>query len=259
MENNTAKEKFLKELEDALIAANIGNYEEVLDKYYKHFETADAAGMTEEEAIKMMGSVQSIVNKYLGVEEENSNELYTLKIDDALASKIVIVKSDKPGISITIDDVLVDKLNISRKDNKINISDKFGKSFFRKCRGTILLEVGSEIKFDSFEILTVSCDVTIDTVTAEKCRLYTVSGDFDIEKIVSKELVLNSVSGDMDIVRIKTDEIKVSTVSGDVDIDYVEAEIGVLDTISGDINLSGKIKLKRGSSITGSINYKVLG
>ena len=70
---------------------------------------------------------------------------------------------------------------------------------------------------------------------------------------------MNSVSGDMDIVRIKTNDLKVSTISGDVDIDYVEAEVGVLDTISGDINLSGKIKLKRGSSITGSINYKVLG
>jgi DUF4097 and DUF4098 domain-containing protein YvlB len=258
MENNVKKDDFLKCLELALIDANIGNYEEIIEKYKKHFETANAAGMTEEEAIKMMGPINSIVNKYI-VDEEDAKEIYTLKIDDALADKIVIAKSDKPGISITIDDVLLDKLNISRKDKKINISDKFGKSFFRKCRGTILLEIGSEITFDSFEILTVSCDVSIESVVADKCRLYTVSGDFQIEKIITKELVLNSVSGDMEIVRIKTNEIKVSTVSGDVDIDYVEAEVGILDTISGDINLSGKIKLKRGSSITGSINYKVLG
>lgn len=258
MENNVKKDDFLKCLELALIDANIGNYEEIIEKYKKHFETANAAGMTEEEAIKMMGPINSIVNKYI-VDEEDAKEIYTLKIDDALADKIVIAKSDKPGISITIDDVLLDKLNISRKDKKINISDKFGKSFFRKCRGTILLEIGSEITFDSFEILTVSCDVSIESVVADKCRLYTVSGDFEIEKIITKELVLNSVSGDMEIVRIKTNEIKVSTVSGDVDIDYVEAEVGILDTISGDINLSGKIKLKRGSSITGSINYKVLG
>lgn len=258
MENNVKKDDFLKCLELALIDANIGNYEEIIEKYKKHFETANAAGMTEEEAIKMMGPINSIVNKYI-VDEEDTKEIYTLKIDDALADKIVIAKSDKPGISITIDDVLLDKLNISRKDKKINISDKFGKSFFRKCRGTILLEIGSEITFDSFEILTVSCDVSIESVVADKCRLYTVSGDFEIEKIITKELVLNSVSGDMEIVRIKTNEIKVSTVSGDVDIDYVEAEVGILDTISGDINLSGKIKLKRGSSITGSINYKVLG
>ena len=259
MENSTKKEVFLKKLELALIDANIGNYEEIIEKYSKHFETAKAAGMTEEEAINMMGTIQSIVSKYIDDDIENNKDVYTLKIDDALADKIVIAKSDKPGISITIDDVLLDKLNISRKDKKINISDKFGKSFFRKCRGTILLEIGSEITFDSFEILTVSCDVSIESVVADKCRLYTVSGDFEIEKIITKELVLNSVSGDMEIVRIKTNEIKVSTVSGDVDIDYVEAEVGILDTISGDINLSGKIKLKRGSSITGSINYKVLG
>ena len=258
MENNVKKDVFLKSLELALIDANIGNYEEIIKKYKKHFETANAAGMTEEEAIKMMGPINSIVNKYI-VDEENTKEIYTLKIDDALASKIVVATSEKPGISITIDDVLLDKLNITRKDNKINISDKFGKSFFRKCSGTILLEVGNEIMFDAFEIMTVNCDVTIDAVVADKCRLYTVNGDFDIEKIITKELVLNSVSGDMDIVRIKTNDLKVSTISGDVDIDYVEAEVGVLDTISGDINLSGKIKLKRGSSITGSINYKVLG
>ena len=225
MENSTKKEVFLKKLELALIDANIGNYEEIIEKYSKHFETAKAAGMTEEEAINMMGTIQSIVSKYIDDDIENNKDVYTLKIDDALADKIVIAKSDKPGISITIDDVLLDKLNISRKDKKINISDKFGKSFFRKCRGTILLEIGSEITFDSFEILTVSCDVSIESVVADKCRLipYIFHQMFYLKRYLKYNLIKRS------IVRIKTNEIKVSTVSGDVDIDYVEAEVAIDD------------------------------
>ena len=40
------------------------------------------------------------------------------------------------------------------------------------------------------------------------------------------------------------------------DIKYIEADTAIFDTISGDINIRGNVKLKRGSSITGSINYK---
>ena len=63
---------------------------------------------------------------------------------------------------------------------------------------------------------------------------------------------------DFDINRIKTKEIRINTVSGDVDISYIEADKAIFDTISGDIDVCGKLKLKRGSSISGSINYKAV-
>jgi len=43
-----------------------------------------------------------------------------------------------------------------------------------------------------------------------------------------------------------------------VEVSYIEADKAIFDTISGDINVCGKLKLKRGSSITGSINYKAV-
>ena len=42
------------------------------------------------------------------------------------------------------------------------------------------------------------------------------------------------------------------------DISYIEADKAIFDTISGDIDVCGKLKLKRGSSISGSINYKAV-
>ena len=47
---------------------------EIIKKYKKHFETANAAGMTEEEAINMMGTIQSIVSKYIDDDIENNKD-----------------------------------------------------------------------------------------------------------------------------------------------------------------------------------------
>ena len=185
--------------------------------------------------------------------------IYILPVHiDALASNIVIKKGSKPGIVINIDEELLDKLNIQHQDNKLSITDKFGKSFLRKCRGSILIEIGDNIKFDKFEISTVSCDVEVCAINTIKTIFYTVSGDFDVDKIIAEDVLLNSVSGDFNVGRIKTNEIRINTVSGDVDVSYIEAEKAIFDTVSGDINVCGKLKLKRGSSITGSINYKAV-
>lgn len=252
------KEEYLKALELALIDAKVENYEDIVEKYRKRFELATLADMSTEEAIKMMGSVESVVKKYAGDEKTEYYDIYTFKLDDAIASEIVIRNGEKPGIVINVDEELMDKLNINHQEHKISITDKFAKALFRKCRGSILIEIGDNVKFDKFEVSTVSCDVEIGSINTVKCSIHTVSGDFDIEKIIAEELTLTSVSGDFDINRIKTNEIRINTVSGDADVSYIEAEKAIFDTISGDIDVCGKLKLKRGSSISGSINYKAV-
>ncbi|MBE6131271.1 MAG: hypothetical protein E7183_06070 [Erysipelotrichaceae bacterium] len=252
------KEEYLISLELALVNAGISNADEIVDKYRKRFELAALADMSVDEAIKMMGSVESVVKKYIDNENVEYYDVYTFKLEDALASNIVIKKGTKPGIVINVDEELLDKLNIQHQDNKLSITDKFGKSFFRRCRGSILIEIGDNIKFDKFEISTVSCDVEVCAINTIKTSFYTVSGDFDIDKIIAEDVLLNSVSGDFNVSRIKTNEIRINTVSGDVEVSYIEADKAIFDTISGDINVCGKLKLKRGSSITGSINYKAV-
>lgn len=252
------KEEYLISLELALSNAGISNYTEIVEKYRKRFELAQLADMTIDEAIKMMGSVESVVKKYSSADKSEYFDVYTFKLDDALASDIIIKKGNKPGIVINVDEELIDKLNIQHQDNKLTITDKFGKSFFRKCRGSIMIEIGDNIKFEKFEISTVSCDVEVCAINANKASFYTVSGDFEIDKILSDDVLLNSVSGDFNVNRIKTNEIRINTVSGDVDVAFIEADKAIFDTISGDINVCGKLKLKRGSSITGSINYKAV-
>ncbi len=252
------KEEYLKSLELALIEAKCDNYNEIIEKYRKRFELAALADISTEEAIKMMGSVDSVVKKYCNNEKTEYYEVYTFKIDDALASEITIKKGSKPGIVINVDEDLLDKLNINHQEHRVSITDKFAKALFRKCRGSILVEIGDNVKFDKFEVATVSCDVEIDEVNAIKCTLHSVSGDFEVDKIIADEVLITTVSGDFNINRIKTKEIRINTVSGDADISYIEADKAIFDTISGDIDVCGKLKLKRGSSISGSINYKAI-
>ena len=42
------------------------------------------------------------------------------------------------------------------------------------------------------------------------------------------------------------------------DILYIEADKAIFDTVSGDINVCGKLKLKRGTCISGAINYQAI-
>ena len=84
------KEEYLKALELALIEKGVSNYLEIVEKYRKRFELASLADMTTEEAIKMMGSIDSVVNKYCDGDKTEYYDVYTFKLEDALASEIVI-------------------------------------------------------------------------------------------------------------------------------------------------------------------------
>lgn len=114
------KEEYLKSLELALIEAKVDNYAEIVEKYRKRFELASLADMTTEEAIKMMGSIESVVKKYCNDEKTEYYEVYTFKIDDALASEIIIKRGSKPGIVINVDEDLIDKLNINHQEHKVS-------------------------------------------------------------------------------------------------------------------------------------------
>ena len=77
------KEEYLISLELALINAGVNDYEEIVEKYRKRFELASMADMTTDEAIKMMGSVESVVKKYVGEEKSEYFDVYTFKLEDA--------------------------------------------------------------------------------------------------------------------------------------------------------------------------------
>ena len=106
------KEEYLISLELALANAGVKDHFEIVEKYRKRFELAALADMTVDEAIKMMGSVESVVKKYVGEEKSSYFEVYTFKLEDALASNIVIKRGSKPGIVINVDEELLDKLRL---------------------------------------------------------------------------------------------------------------------------------------------------
>jgi len=92
------KEEYLISLELALVNAGISNADEIVDKYRKRFELAALADMSVDEAIKMMGSVESVVKKYIDNENVEYYDVYTFKLEDALASNIVIKKELNLGL-----------------------------------------------------------------------------------------------------------------------------------------------------------------
>ena len=99
------------------------------------------------------------------------------------------------------------------------------------------MHIGSDVKFDQFNINNVNCDIACD-FKMECCdfSLSNVSGDVVKCDIIAEEsIIINNTSGDVDLLNLDAPKIKVSNVSGDITIDELTADTVKLSTISGDI------------------------
>ena len=73
------KESFLKELREALEAKGVQNIEDILDTYSSRFDLGYEAGMTDEEILDMLGSIEDIVSSY--TEKEVSKNKYNITLE----------------------------------------------------------------------------------------------------------------------------------------------------------------------------------
>lgn len=245
------REEYINELKKALAEKEIDNIDEIIDKYQKRFEIGYKAGMTDEEIIDSLGSVDDIVNSYTRVDEPKYT--YDLEISDVLISDLYIESIDEDGFNINISEELNDKLDIKTDNNRIQIRNKFNRSIFKKTKGTLTLQIGKNITFNQVSLNFTSTDCHIDKINCKAIAINIVSGDIEADLINADIIKISSVSGDANIIRMSANDVSVSTVSGDFDIKNINAVDAKISTISGDINLTGRIDNKSFSSISGDI------
>lgn len=254
------KEEYLEKLKIVLEANNIDNVDEIVEKYKKRFVLAKDSDMSDEEAIKILGDPEQVVKKYKKDNEEFHQEktktLYNLKINDAIIDELTIKSCEGNKITVDVDEELIDYLDIKQEGNSLTINDKISRSIFRKTRGSLEIMVGRDIYFDNFEINCVATDTDIETINGNTIKIRLVNGDIDIDKVTCRLFNISLVSGDADINYLKCNDLRANSVSGDINIDYVDASFAKMDTVSGDFNATGHIEEKRGSSISGDINFK---
>lgn len=249
------KEVFFNCLRETLENNNVENIDSIISEYEKKYEIGVSAGIGEEDTIENLGKIEDILKKY--VKKESDKITYSIKVEDVFSSDFRIHRQENDGIDINVSREIKDYVEINTDNHTITIrpskEDK-GYRFFRNRRcGNIDIFYGPNVLFDEITLTTVSGDFDVDDITCNKANIVTVSGDFDFEYFNAKEALISTVSGDIDFNRLFVDLCKIKTVSGDVNADYCQIENLEVSTVSGDVDLTGVVKNKKSSSISGDI------
>ncbi len=249
------KDEYLNALRLKLEEENISNADDIIDKYNHWFSISCEAGMDDDEAIKLMGTIDDIVKKYQN--EMIKEEVYSLAIKTAVINEIKIIRSDTDKIIVTIDDCLTDLVDIKQKNNKIIITDMLRKfSSFHHLRGSLLIQIGKKTIFDQVKISVVSTHTNICEIKANEVDLESVSGDYNIDGIYAGEVKIETISGDLNFDKLNASEVTISTISGDIMCKLCDIKSVKGQTISGDITLLGKVLSHEISTVSGDINVK---
>lgn len=249
------KESFLKELREALEAKGVQNIEDILDTYSSRFDLGYEAGMTDEEILDMLGSIEDIVSSY--TEKEVSKNKYNITLELVHFSDFEIVKSKNPGVEFEMDRRALEYVKIIREKNSVSLKSK--KSRNGRFEGRMY--VGEDVEIDNLVINACSVDLKVDSLSGksfvfsnksgdacfnnidaeDKVIISNVSGDMKFNGLTSQNLIVSTVSGDIGIRELVCDRVQMSMVSGDIAIHRSNDAAYTINSVSGDFRIDNEI------------------
>ncbi len=249
------KESFLKELREALEAKGVQNIEDILDTYSSRFDLGYEAGMTDEEILDMLGSIEDIVSSY--TEKEVSKNKYNITLELVHFSDFEIGKSKNPGVEFEMDRRALEYVKIIREKNSVSLKSK--KSRNGRFEGRMY--VGEDVEIDNLVINACSVDLKVDSLSGksfvfsnksgdacfnnidaeDKVIISNVSGDMKFNGLTSQNLIVSTVSGDIAIRELVCDRVQMSMVSGDIAIHRSNDAAYTINSVSGDFRIDNEI------------------
>lgn len=232
-------EEFLKELEEKLKEKNIENWEEILDKYEKRFNFGLESGLSDEEIIRMLGSVDDIIDSYSKKEDK---DIDGLKIHvSTVADDVFFERSKDDTFHVYLENINEDSYKIIKNEKEINI-EYINKKFFglnRRRPGEITIALPFGVVLGDITLSSVSGDFKSEIdLSGKNMNLEMVSGDSKFNKLHMNSFKAHVVSGDLDMDSINSNSIEFSSVSGDIEVDQVHSKSLKAETISGDISIN---------------------
>ena len=112
-------EEFLKELEEKLKEKNIENWEEILDKYEKRFHFGLESGLSDEEIIRMLGSIEDIIDSY---SKKEDTDMDGLKIHvSTVLDDVFFERSKDDTFHVYLENINENSYKIIKNEKEINI------------------------------------------------------------------------------------------------------------------------------------------
>ncbi|MBQ7459869.1 MAG: DUF4097 family beta strand repeat protein [Oscillospiraceae bacterium] len=264
------KKEFIDELCKRLRKTPADEAERTVNYYSEAIDDRIEDGMTEEEAVAALGSIDDIVREVIGQSAADEKG----ETADNRETEIKRVRKN-----YVVDPAGVNTVNVTETNGSVELAkspdgrihfrvteDKNLSYSVRKEKGVVIIRketrrIGfaalgisfpidfgmteSRIKVelpDNFapfiDVKTGSGDISGTVGAAQGLFAGTGSGDISLKGVASGKTTLTSASGDVEVLDLMTNEAEISTVSGDLSMKRCAAESMKLKTVSGGI--SGK-------------------
>ena len=254
------KEEFLKELEKRLIEENIADVDSIIAKYEKRYNFGIESGLSDEEILKMLGSIDEIVNLHkCETRYEYKESFGKMKLSvSTVSDNVNFERSKDDTVHVYFQNIDESSYDIDKSPNEISIS-YINKKFFglnRRRPGLITVAIPDNMSFYRVNLSTVSGDFNSPIgIDSEYISIDVVSGDSEFKRLKTNDFKCHVVSGDLEVSELNTNTVELSSVSGDVEIEVLKADELKVSTISGDIDIKEAYESMRvsSSSISGSI------
>ncbi len=113
------------------------------------------------------------------------------------------------------------------------------------------------IKAQSFYAKTVSGEVFLTDITADKSEVRSTSGTLELDNIMSSKLELKTVSGEIRVQRLTAADVSAHSTSGEITLTEVTTEQLDFDTVSGEVEFDGSFQMLTANTTSGDLDITV--
>lgn len=253
------KIEFLTALAARLSGIPADDRQKSLEYYAEMIDDRIDDGLSEEEAVNAVGSMDAIVEEILsgtsakstGTTAQKMFEKTVYTVNDAFRNIrvdaqcadiifdlsengqncVVCTQSGNQDFTVTVEN---GTLLVKQKDRL-----KWYQQILFRSTSTDATLYLTKTQFDSLHMSLVSGDVEIPApFRFTNVSILTTSGDVDFDAAVEEALSVEAISGDITIDGVEAKTITCKTVSGDIDLEDCDAGIVKLSATSGDIDAS---------------------
>jgi len=285
------KDEYLKRLKNRLNDLNIDGKDEIYNDFTNHFEIGHQNGLSDEELIENLGSIDEVLESYeslskqekITVDHHNQTKEFTNKITrvevQARHANTTLKHSNDNGFHVDLhkDGKLPERLNhtLTAYQEEETFFINVLPIFPYKSHGDYKLSIqvpkdldtihlnsssgdlhGGDLIILQIKIHSASGDIYLDDIHTEQLSMEVASSDVNINKL-SGNCEIKSASADVRITKSYGNKLIYNNASGDLDIDADYLNIK-LNNVSGDVNAEFKtVEQMNVSTTSGDINVRI--
>lgn len=285
------KDEYLKRLKNRLNDLNIDGKDEIYNDFTNHFEIGHQNGLSDEELIENLGSIDEVLESYeslskqekITVDHHNQTKEFTNKITrvevQARHANTTLKHSNDNGFHVDLhkDGKLPERLNhtLTAYQEEETFFVNVLPIFPYKSHGDYKLSIqvpkdldtihlnsssgdlhGGDLIIHQIKIHSASGDIYLDDIHTEQLSMEVASSDVNINKL-SGNCEIKSASADVRITKSYGKKLIYNNASGDLDIDADYLNIK-LNNVSGDVNAEFKtVEQMNVSTTSGDINVRI--